>query len=177
MHCRRQSREIKDRGQSVLEIGKQPSPPFEIVVAMKICNINKAVDALKAKAFLPGPFLCGGETPTSEPLLLNSKRPLCHQGPNCYFQTRDGQTHVPILLSCFLYLPSSWSLSPPQPFYVYCPPCTGSFLIINAPKQDPIISLVTSLWQVSVSIHDRTLRRCFRYWNLSGGCKERHNDR
>lgn len=99
MHCRRQSREIKDRGQSVLEIGKQPSPPFERVVAMKICNINKAVDALKAKAFLPGPFLCGGETPTSEPLLLNSKRPLCHQGPNCYFQTRDGQTHVPILLS------------------------------------------------------------------------------
>ena len=52
--------EIKDRGQSVFEIGKQPSAPFERVLAMKICNINKAVDALKAKAFLPGPFLCGG---------------------------------------------------------------------------------------------------------------------
>lgn len=60
IHCRRRGREVKDRGQSVLEIGKQPSPPFESLV-MKICNINKAVDALKAKAFLPGPVLCGGK--------------------------------------------------------------------------------------------------------------------
>lgn len=88
-----------------MEIGKLPSLPFERVPAMKICNINKAVDALKAKAFLPGPFLCGGETPTSEPLLLNSQRPLCHQGPNCSFQTCDGQTHFAIALAL-----SAWPL-------------------------------------------------------------------
>lgn len=67
IHCRRRSRKIKDRGQSVLEIGKQHSPPFERVLAMKICNINKAVDALKAKAFLPGPVLCGGKRPLLSP--------------------------------------------------------------------------------------------------------------
>lgn len=57
----------KDRGQSILEIGKQSYPPFERVLAMKICNINKAVDALKAKAFLPGKFLCGGKRPLLSP--------------------------------------------------------------------------------------------------------------
>lgn len=67
IHCRTQSREIEDRGQSVLEIGKQLSPPFETVLVMKICNINKAVDALKAKAFLPGPVLCGGKRPLLSP--------------------------------------------------------------------------------------------------------------
>lgn len=67
IHCWRQSREIKDRGQGILEIGKQPSPPFERVLAMKICNINKAGDALKAKAFLPGPVLCGGKRPLLSP--------------------------------------------------------------------------------------------------------------
>lgn len=59
VHRRKQSREIKDRGQSILEIGKHFSPPFEKAPAMKMCNINKAGDALKAKAFLPGLVLCG----------------------------------------------------------------------------------------------------------------------
>lgn len=146
IHCSGQSREIKDRGQRVLEIGKHPSSPFERVAAMKICNINKAVDALKAKAFLPGPVLCGGNTHFWA-LALKFPKTTLSSGSQLLHSNTPWPDLLPVFPSRSAQLLVTFA---PSPSFMWTPPSLyPSYVCLNTLKQDPIISLMMFLWQGS----------------------------
>lgn len=130
---------------------------------MKIRNINKAVDALKAKAFLPVPppptpphppsrGPTAEATPTRRPLLLNSRRPLCHRGPNWC-------THSPLPTSAPRHFPPIPLPSPPGDQPLPPTPLIRPLSSLTSPlappdpqkTHHPIISLVTGF---VVKCHD-----------------------